>query len=379
MKIASIDVFPVPPRWLFVRVTTDDGLTAWGEATLEGWSEAVQGAIGALSERLVGHDPHSVEDAWQIGFRGGFYRGGPVLMSAMSGIDQALWDIKGRSLGVPAWQLLGGRVRSDVRAYGWIGGDRPSDVVRSAREMRERGFGAVKMNGTAELGRLAERRDIDGVLERVAAVRETGLEVAVDFHGRVHRTAAKALLHELEAVGPMFVEEPVLSEHKEALRDVKGSTTIPIALGERVYGRWGAKEFLLDGTVDILQPDLAHAGGLSEVRKIAMMAEAFDVAIAPHCPIGPIALAASLQLAACTPNVVLQEMSLGIHYNGDDDLFRYVKDPAVLRPDQGRLAIPEGPGLGIEIDEAAVIEASQEWSPWRNPLWRLRDGTVAEW
>ncbi|WP_425145114.1 galactonate dehydratase [Deinococcus sp.] len=379
MKIARIETFYVPPRWLFVRVETQDGAVGWGEASLEGYAEAVDGVFEALRDRLVGHDARRIEDIWQLAYRGGFYRGGPVLMSAISGLDQALWDLKGRSLGVPVWELLGGQVRQHVQAYAWIGGDRPDQVAEAAAQRRSQGFGAVKMNATAELGWLDRPAALDGVVERVLAAQAQGLDVALDFHGRVHRPMARQLLRLLEPLRLLFVEEPLLSEHPEALRDLAGHGGTPIALGERLYSRWDFKGFLASGVVDIIQPDLSHAGGISEVRKIAAMAEAYDVAVAPHCPLGPLALAACLQLAGCTPNVVLQELSLGMHYNQTHDLLNFVLNPEVLTPQGGLLSIPSGPGLGVEIDEAAVRAVHQERHRWRNPLWRGPDGSVSEW
>lgn len=377
--LTKLETFQIDPRWLFVRLETDTGLVGWGEASLEGYAEAVEGAFEALKDRFLGADPSRIEDLWQIGYRGGFYRGGPVLMSALSGLDQALWDLKGKALGVPVWELLGGRVRDRVQAYGWIGGDRPDDVAAAARLRREQGFTVVKMNGTAEADYIEGQRALEEVAERVAAVRAEGLEVGVDLHGRVHRSVAKALIRRLEPHTPLFIEEPVLSEHREALRAVVEGTSLPIALGERLYSRWDVKPFLQEGLVDILQPDLSHAGGISEVRRIAAMAEAFDVAVAPHCPLGPLALASCLQLAACTPNVVLQEMSLGIHYNLGSDLYTYLLEPDVLTPKAGYLEIPTAPGLGIVIDEERVREVSSTPHRWRNPLWRLPDGSLSEW
>lgn len=377
--LATLETFQVAPRWLFVRLETDTGLVGWGEASLEGYAEAVEGAFEALKDRVLGADPSRTEDLWQIAYRGGFYRGGPVLMSALSGLDQALWDLKGKALGVPVWELLGGRVRDRIQAYGWIGGDRPDDVASAARQRREQGFTVVKMNGTAEAGYIEGQRALEEVAERVAAVRAEGLEVGVDFHGRVHRSVAKALIRRLEPLSPLFIEEPVLSDHREALKAVVEGTSLPIALGERLYSRWDVKPFLQEGLVDILQPDLSHAGGISEVRRIAAMAEAFDVAVAPHCPLGPLALASCLQLAACTPNVVLQEMSLGIHYNLGSDLYTYLLEPDVLTPRAGYLEIPTAPGLGVTIDEERVREVSSTPHRWRNPLWRLPDGSLSEW
>ncbi len=379
MKITKIDTYLVEPRWLFVRVESDEGVVGWGEASLEGHAEAVQGAFESLKDRLLGSDPFRIEDIWQTAYRGGFYRGGPVLMSALSGLDQALWDLKGHALGLPVWELLGGKVRERVQVYGWIGGDRPGDVAAAARVRKNQGFSIVKMNGVAEAGYLESSKTLDAVVERLEAVKAEGVDVGIDFHGRVHRAVAKQLVVMLEPLRPLFIEEPVLSEHIEALTEVSRLSLVPIALGERLYSRWDFKPFLRGGVVDIFQPDLSHAGGISEVRKIATMAEAYDVTVAPHCPLGPLALASCLQLAGCTPNIVLQEMSLGIHYHTASDLHTYLEDPAVLTPREGYLEIPTGPGLGVSIDEEKVLEASKQPHRWRNDLWRLPDGSIAEW
>ena len=379
MKIEQIETFFVPPRWLFVRVETTSGAVGWGEASLEGHAEAVSGVYEALRDRLIGHDARQIEDIWQLAYRGGFYRGGPVLMSALSGLDQALWDLKGKAHGVPVWELLGGQVRQHIPAYAWIGGDRPDEVAEAARARRAQGFSAVKMNATAELGWLDRPSALDAVVTRVQAAQAEGLDVALDFHGRVHLPMARQLIKRLEPLGLLFIEEPLLSEHPEALARLSGLSSTPIALGERLYSRWDFKAVLVSGAADIIQPDLSHAGGISEARKIAAMAEAYDVAVAPHCPLGPLALASCLQLAGCTPNVVLQEMSLGIHYNDTHDLLTFVTNKEVLTPSGGQLAIPTGPGLGVEIDEAAVRAAHRAPHRWRNPVWRQPDGSVAEW
>jgi galactonate dehydratase len=380
MKIGRIETFAVAPRWVFVRVETEDGAIGWGEASLEGHAEAVQGAFANLCDRFIGHDARRIEDIWQIAYRLGFYRGGPVLMSAMSGLDQALWDLKGRALGVPVWELLGGRVRDRIEVYAWIGGDRPSDVVEAGRGRLAQGFRAVKMNATEDLGWLDSPRVLDKVAERLAAVREEGLEVGMDFHGRVHKPMARQLIRLLEPLRPLFIEEPLLSEHPEAIARLAAETCVPIALGERLYSRFDLKPFLEAGAVDILQPDLSHAGGISEVRRMAAMAEAYDVAIAPHCPLGPLAFAACLQIGVCTPNHVIQETSLGIHYNtGGHDLLTYVTEPEVFAVKDGMIEAPTGPGLGVEIDEAKVREAARHPAAWRNPVWRGRDGSIREW
>lgn len=379
MKIERIETFLVPPRWLFVRIEATGGLVGWGEASLEGYAEAVDGAFEALRDRFVGADPRNIEDIWQVAYRGGFYRGGAVLMSALAGLDQALWDLNGKLSGLPVWRMLGGKVRDRVRAYAWIGGDRPDEVGEAAAARRAQGFSAVKMNATPELDRLASPRALDAVADRVQAAQAAGMDVGIDFHGRVHKAMAKQLARALEPLGLLFVEEPLLSENLEGLAQIGQLVATPIALGERLYSRWDFKQILASGVVDIIQPDVSHAGGISETRRIAAMAEAYDVAVAPHCPLGPLALASCLQLAACTPNLVLQEMSLGIHYNVGADLLTYITDKSVLTPIDGHLSIPEGSGLGVTIDEDAVREAAREGHRWRNPVWRYADGGFAEW
>jgi galactonate dehydratase len=382
MRISSIESFPVPPRWLFVKVMTDEGQVGWGEATLEGHARAVSGAVEDAAEALMGHDAACIEDAWQLLYRARFYRGGPVLMSAMSGIDQALWDIKGKTLGVPVYELLGGRVRDAIQVYSWIGGDRPSDLVAAAQERLRAGFTAVKMNATEEVHWVQSGAPIDDAVERVAEVRSAmGSEfgIAVDFHGRVHKGVAKVLARELEPFNLLFIEEPVLPDHPRELRDIASHVATPIAVGERTYSRWGFRPLLDLGCVDIIQPDASHAGGISEVRRIAAMAEAYDVAVALHCPLGPIALAACLQLDGCTPNAFIQEQSLGMHYNESADLLDYVSTPDAFRWEGGNGRIPTGPGLGIEVDEERVRKAALGAPLWTNPVWRLPDGSVTEW
>jgi galactonate dehydratase len=382
VKVTSLELFKVPPRWLFLKVATDEGISGWGEPVVEGRAETVRTAVEELSGYLVGKDPSRIEDHFQVLYRGGFYRGGPILTSAISGIEQALWDIKGKALGVPAYELLGGAAREKVRVYGWIGGDRPEQVVEFAEAQIAVGLTAVKMNANGDLHYVDSHGKVDEAVARLAAVRELGgpdFGIAVDFHGRVHKAMAKILVKELAPYRPMFIEEPVLPENPEALREVARHAAVPIAVGERLYTRWDFKRVLTDGYVDVVQPDISHAGGILETRKIAAMAEAFDVAVAPHCPLGPIALAASLQLDACTPNVFIQEQSLGIHYNQESDLLDYLEDPSVFDYEDGYVGLPEGPGLGIAVDEEKVREAAKIGHDWRNPVWRNDDGTVAEW
>lgn len=310
----------------------------WGEATLEGHTEAVEGCLDAFRKRFLGLDADDIEHIWQLGFRGGFYRGGPVLMSALSGVDIALWDLKARRLGVPIYQLLGGKLRTQLKVYAWIGGDRPADVEAQARARMAQNFTAVKMNATEDLGWLDSPLQLDACVERVRIVRNLGLDVGVDFHGRVHRPMAKQLAKLLEPERPLFIEEPLLSEHIEGIRMLSESVSTPIALGERLHSRWDVKPFLEARCVDILQPDICHVGGISELLRIARMAETYDVALAPHCPLGPIALAACIQVDAVCANFAIQEMSLGIHYNvGGADLKSYTKNPEIWDVDSGKI------------------------------------------
>ncbi len=382
MKITRLTTFIVPPRWCFLKIETDEGITGWGEPVLEGRAHTVAAAVDELADYLVGKDPRHIEDHWTVLYRGGFYRGGGVHMSALAGIDQALWDIKGKALGVPVAELLGGNVRNHIKVYSWIGGDRPSETAAAAQAAVARGFTAVKMNGTEEVQYVDSYDKVERCLQNVAAVREAvgpNVGIGVDFHGRVHRPMAKVLVKELEPYKLMFIEEPVLSEHEEALKEIARISSTPIALGERLYSRWDFKRVLQGGYADIIQPDPSHAGGITETRKIASMAEAYDVALALHCPLGPIALAANLQLDAVCYNAFIQEQSLGIHYNQANDLMDYVSNPGVFAYQDGMVAIPTGPGLGIEVNEDYVRERSQEGHRWRNPVWRHRDGSFAEW
>jgi galactonate dehydratase len=382
MEITDYELFEVPPRWLFLKVTTSDGVVGWGEPVVEGRAKTVRTAVEELMDNyLLGEDPTDIEDHWQAMYRGGFYRGGPILMSAIAGIDQALWDIKGKRFGAPVYELLGGKARDCVRVYQWIGGDRPADVGEAAREKVDAGFTALKMNATAELRRVDSPAAVDAAADRIAQVREAvgpDVDVGLDFHGRVAKSMAKRLVEALEPYDPMFVEEPVLPEHNDALPEVAQHTTTPIATGERMYSRWDFKEVFEQGVVDVIQPDLSHAGGITEVKKIASMAEAYDVAMAPHCPLGPLALASCVQVDACTPNALIQEQSLDIHYNDTSDVLDYLADPGVFEYQDGYVDLPDGPGLGVEIDEAVVRERAGDVN-WHNPVWRHEDGSVAEW
>ena len=382
MKITAVHTYLVRPRWCFVELETDGGLTGWGEPVLEGHCGAVRACVEEMAPYLLGADPSRIEDLWSTLYRAGFYRGGGVLMSAIAGIDQALWDIKGKFFGAPAYELMGGRCRDSIRVYSWIGGDRPSDVAAQAKERQDAGFTAIKMNATEELQFVDSYDKLDAVLERVAAIREAcgkHFGIAIDFHGRVHRPMAKVLAKKLEEFDPMFIEEPVLCEHMEAFPEIAAACNIPIATGERLFTRYDFKRLLRIGGVDIIQPDLSHAGGLTEVKKIAAMAEACDVALAPHCPLGPIALAACLNVDATCYNAVIQEQSIGIHYNVGKSVLDYVNNREDFAFTDGMASMPRLPGLGVEVNRELVLEENRTPHEWKNPVWRHKDGSVAEW
>ena len=382
MKLVDMKLYKVPPRWLFLKLVTDTGIEGWGEPIVEGRADTVATAVEEFWLYLKGKDPMRIEDLWQYMYRSGFYRGGPETMSAIAGIDQALWDIKGKYYNAPVYDLLGGACRDKIRVYRWIGGDRPDDVAITAKEAVSQGYNAIKMNGTEEMHYIDSFRKIENVCMRVQAIRDAvgnKLDIAVDFHGRVHKTMAKVLARELDPFHLMFIEEPVLSQNNEALREIARATTTPIATGERMFSRWEFKNLLQDGYVDIIQPDLSHAGGISECKKIAAMAEAYDVAVAPHCPLGPVALGACLALDSCTPNVFIQEQSLGIHYNKGGDLLDYLVDASVYRYRDSFIDLIDKPGLGVEVNEEKLKKASINCPTWKNPVWRNYDGTIAEW
>lgn len=382
MKIVSYELFKVQPRWLFLKIVTNEGIVGWGEPVIEGRASTVEAAVKELMEYLVGKNPLRIEDHWQTLYRSGFYRGGPILMSAISGIDQALWDIKGKYYNASIHDLVGGLCRDKIMVYSWIGGDRPSDVVKAALEKKKAGYKAIKMNATEEMHYIDSYSKVDDVIERIDSIRKAvgkDFGIAVDFHGRVHKPMAKILIKELEAYRLMFIEEPVLTENLDTLKNIASNISTPIATGERMFSRWDFKKIFEEGYVDIIQPDLSHAGGITECKKISSMAEAYDIAVAYHCPLGPIALASCLQLDGCVPNAFIQEQSLGIHYNQGSDILDYLMDKSVFEYKYGYVNIPNKPGLGIEINEDKVREASNKGHNWKNPVWRNHDGTIAEW
>lgn len=382
MKLTKLETFRLKPRWLLVRLETDDGFVGWGEPVVEGRASTTEACVHELWPYLLGQDPRRVEQLWQTLYRGGFYRGGPVLTSAISGIDQALWDIKGKAMGAPVYDMLGGTVRDKMQVYSWIDSDTAEIAAKSAKEKQAQGFRSIKMMGIDATGWVSDSETITTLLEKVQAVRDTtgpNFGIAIDFHGRAHKSSARTLLRELEPLKPLFIEEPVLVENEEVFAELHRFSAIPLATGERCYTRWGVKGLLEKGCVDILQPDLSHAGGISEVRRIAAMAETYDVAIAPHCPLGPVALAACLQVDFASINAFMQEQSVGMAYNKGQEIDSYLSNPEVFVYQDGFVRLPDGPGLGVTVDEEKVRRASEPDLAWKNPVLHLEDGCITEW
>jgi galactonate dehydratase len=371
MRIQDHQLFHVQPRFLLVKISTDSGLAGWGEATLEGNSLAVAAAVDHLMGMIGGEDPRRIEHLWQRMYRGNFYRGGPVLCSAISGIEQALWDILGKSLRVPVHVLLGGAVRDRIRMYGQIHGSTPEQVLDQYRRRRAEGLTACKLPIAGPVKLIDSPRTIERIAEIMAALRaELGseIDVALDAHGRLSPAMAVQMAAALAEYHPMFLEEPCLPENVDAMVAIARSTPVPIATGERLLTRWGFREVIEKQAAAVLQPDPSHVGGILETRKIAAMGEAYYMGVAPHCPLSAVALAACLQLDACLPNFLIQEfVTLG------EDL---LVEPFVLQ--DGHIRVPTGPGMGIEIDEAKLADLTYD-GRWRTPEWHHDDGSVADW
>ncbi|NOU96597.1 galactonate dehydratase [Paenibacillus sp. LMG 31456] len=377
MKITKLELIHVRPRWLFLKVHTDEGLVGYGEPIVEGRAKTVETAIHELESYLIGEDPLKIEHHWQAMYRGAFYRGGPILVSAISGIEQALWDIKGKFYNMPVYEMLGGVCRNKIRMYAHCHGNTVEDSVRTALRRKEQGFTAIKIGLDAPVQIVDNLAYLERQVERLASIRKAvgkEMDIAIDFHGRVSPAMAIRLAAAFEPYYPMFIEEPCLPENVDQMVKISQSTTIPIATGERLFTKWGFRELIEKGAVAIVQPDLCHAGGIFESKKIAAMAESHYGAVAPHNPLGPISLAACLQLDTCTPNFLIQE-----HPTIDDqsDLgVGFLKKPFQI--ENGYIQIPEGPGLGIEIDEEALKEKQYEGN-WDTPRLYHEDGSVADW
>jgi galactonate dehydratase len=367
IKITRLETFLVKPRWLFLKVHTDAGIVGLGEPILEGRAKTCAEAVKEIEPYLVGKDPRQVVHHWQAIYRHAFYRGGPILTSALSGIDMALWDIKGKALGVPVYELLGGPTRRRIRVYAHAG------TPERIRDGIKKGFTAFKtMPAKRRPARYLETpAEIRYAAESFAELRKAAgddMDIAIDFHGATSPALAKVLIKALEPYSPMFIEEPINCQNHDLMAEIARGTHLPIATGERVFTKWGFREVLEKKAATILQPDLCQAGGITEVRLIAGMAEAYYAAIAPHNPLGPISLAAGVQLAASIPNFLCQEqVSLGEGY---------LKKPFVLH--QGYLDLPTGPGLGIELDENALADKiHHDWK--HREEYDRDDGSVLDW
>lgn len=383
MEITDYEVFSVPPRWVFLRLETDTGLVGWGEATLGGHSRATVAAIETVMEQyLLGRDPLEIERHWQAMYRGQYFRNGPILMSAIGGIDMALWDLKGKQYGAPVFELLGGRARDHVPVYQWIGGDSAVEVSNAATSAVENGYSTLKMAAVSQVERLDSPATIQTARKRVAAVREAvgpEINLVVDFSGRVSKGMAKRLAAALDEYEPMFYEEPVRPAQLDALATVEAHTRTPLATGERLYSRWDFQEIFAERQVDVIQPDPASAGGISEVKKIANAAEPVDVAVSLHSPFGPIAFAACVHLDMVIPNAIVQGQDLELHRPPDNELLAYLADPDVFGFEAGRVDVPSDPGLGISIDDSHLRQQARLDVDWQNPRWYHDDGSVAEW
>jgi len=367
LKITKLETFPVKPRWLFLKVHTDAGIVGLGEPIVEGRALTVATAVKEIEPYLLGKDPRQVVHHWQAIYRHAFYRGGPILTSALSGIDMALWDIKGKALGVPVYELLGGPTRQRVRVYAHA-----SSPDRLKQGLAQ-GFTAFKTNPARRRpARYIETpAEVGYAADKFAQLRHTAgndVDIAIDLHGAISPATAKLLIKALEPFQPMFVEEPCQAQNHDVMAEIARGTHLPIATGERVFTKWGFREVLEKRAATILQPDLCHAGGITEVRLIAGMAEAYYAAIAPHNPLGPISLAAGIQIAASIPNFLCQEQaSLGVGY---------LKTPFTVR--HGYLDLPSAPGLGVELDENAM--ADKIGHDWQNrESYDADDGSVVDW
>lgn len=390
MKITSVTTRVVNAdmrNWVFVKVETDDpDLFGWGEATLEWKTRSVVGAVEDLTPLLVNRDPRDIERAVHILKKHSFWRLGVIGMSAISGIEMALWDILGKHFGVPVWRLLGGKVRDKVRVYTHLGfGDmravyetmEATPLVERAHEVMERGYKAFKAVFIPYTHYYAPLPDVDKVARMMEALRLAvgpKVEIMVDFHGRpASAAAALAYIKALEPARPMFVEEPVPPGETAALKSIALRTSVPLATGERLIDRPEFHDLLATKAVDIIQPDICHCGGILEAKKIASMAEAVSVGVAPHNPLGPIAGAAALHFAVSTPNHVIQEEMVG----AVPWYFDVVQGP--IRMVDGFWQVPDAPGLGITVNEAECVKHpfAQETIHTQNAV--LDDGTIVDW
>jgi len=388
MRVTDYELYEVPPRWQFLKLETDEGLVGWGEPYTK-WHHVndsptpTKTAVDQMMQKYVlGADPARIEDLWQSMYRASFYRGGPVHMSAIAGIDEALWDLKGKEAGMPVYDLLGGRSRDRIRAYQHVSvphdaADPAAAAAREATEHVAAGFDALKLVPVEGVEQVEDPAAVRLAREVVGAVRDAvgpDVSLALDFHGRTSGPMARKLAAAVDEFDPMFVEEPVTPEHDRALDRLSRATDAPLATGERLYTRWDFRPLFEDGAIDIAQPDVSSAGGITETKKIADMAATHDVAFAPHCPMGPLAVATSLHLDAVAPNALVQEQVL----HKTEGALRYVDNPELFDVTDGYFDIPDGPGLGVDIDEDVVEKMDGAELAFTRPVGRRADGSVGE-
>jgi galactonate dehydratase len=381
MKITNVETFVVSDRRAFVKVSTDEGIAGWGEPVLENWARPAVAAVERMTPHLLGQDPRQTTRLWQVLARGGFYRGGPVLASAVSGLDQALWDIKGKWHGVPVSDLLGGPCRDQVRMYAHANATGPNRDLASVKEVVDAGYTLIKVAPAGPQSFITTPEDLARVVTELSELRSAigpSVDFAVDFHGRFSVPQSRRLLPLLEELVPAFVEEPLRPEHSELIGELVRASRIPNATGERLYSRYEFRP-VFEAGIAIAQPDLSHAGGITECFRIATTAEVYDVQIAPHSPLGPVALAACLQVDVAVPNFLAQEQSINFHRADARDR-AFLKNPDVLRPVNGYVPRLAGPGLGIEVDEDSVRKAVATGAlDEASPVWSYPDGSFAEW
>lgn len=359
MKITDIKTFTVDcfrTNWVFVKVYTDEGIDGVGEATLEYKEKALWGAVEHIKEYLVGQNPLDIEKHWHCIYRDAYWRGGAVLMSALSAVETALWDILGKSLNVPVYRLLGGKANDKVRIYvnGWFAGAKtPKEFGEKAKEAVKRGVTALKWDPFGKSYLEISNKDLSTALECVAEVRSavgSDVDILIEGHGRFNIATGIKIAKELEPFKPMWFEEPVPPDNLDALKEVKSKSPVAISAGERLYTRWGYKQMFDLSAADYIQPDISHAGGIAELKKIAAEAECRYMGFAPHNPSGPVANAATLQLAAACPNFsILEIMYSDVEWRKD------ITNES-LEYENGYIKIPDKPGLGIEINEEECLK-----------------------
>jgi galactonate dehydratase len=362
-----------PRNWVFVKVLTDRGLHGWGEATLEGHEQTVVACVRELGQALIGQDPLAVEHHWQRLFRHGFWRGGVVLGSALAGIDQALWDLRGKAWGVPVYRLLGGPTRQRIRLYTHVGIYDHTKMVEDAQRDVANGFTGLKTGAWAGDAALPAAEAIAAFAERVALLRQTvgpRVDIMIDNHGRSRASTAARLIEALCPHGLFWLEEPTQPDDLEALGRLRAAgPTMDLATGERLYSKWDYVALLEGRWVDVIQPDLCHAGGISEVKKIAALAEAYYVQVAPHNPQGPVSTAACAHLGMAIPNFSILEYVLSPRRE------RVLKEPWPV--EKGHLIVPDRPGLGVDLDEAALAASPMRPRGTPRGAW-FADGSVAD-